>query len=32
LPAGFTLYHGYVVYDASGKIYMASIPVPLAVE
>jgi hypothetical protein len=29
LPAGFTFHHAYVVYDASGKFYMASNAVPL---
>ncbi len=26
---GFTLYHAYLVYDTSGRIHMASNPVPL---
>jgi hypothetical protein len=29
LPWGFTFHHAYVVYDASGKFYMASNAVPL---
>jgi hypothetical protein len=29
LPVGFTFYHAYVVYDASGKFYLSSNPVPL---
>jgi hypothetical protein len=29
LPAGFTFHHAYVVYDASGRLYMASNAVPL---
>jgi hypothetical protein len=29
LPTGFTFHHAYVVYDASGKFYMASNAVPL---
>ncbi len=28
-PPGFTFHHAYVVYDASGKFYMASNAVPL---
>jgi hypothetical protein len=28
-PSGFTFHHAYVVYDASGKLYMASNAVPL---
>ena len=28
-PAGFTFHHAYVVYDASGRFYMASNAVPL---
>ncbi len=29
LPPGFTFHHAHVVYDASGRIYMASNAVPL---
>ena len=29
---GFTFYHAYVVYDTSGKLYMASNPVPLRLK
>ena len=32
LPSGFRFYHAYVVYDASGKIYMASNAVPLTLR
>ena len=32
LPAGFTFHHAYVVYDASGKFYMASNAVPLRLK
>ena len=29
---GFTFHHAYVVYDASGKFYMASNAVPLRLQ
>jgi hypothetical protein len=32
LPSGFTFHHAYVVYDASGKIHMASNAVPLRLK
>jgi hypothetical protein len=32
IPAGGTLYHAYVVYDASGKFYMASNAVPVRLK
>ena len=32
LPFGFSFHHAYVVYDASGKIYMASNAVPLRLK
>ena len=32
LPSGFTFHHAYVVYDASGKLYMASNAVPLRLK
>jgi len=32
LPPGFTFYHAYVVYDASGKLYLASNAVPLRMK
>jgi hypothetical protein len=32
LPSGFTFHHAYVVYDASGKFYMASNAVPLRLK
>ncbi len=31
-PIPFTVYHAYVVYDASGKFYMASNAVPLRLK
>ena len=32
LPSGFTFHHAYVVYDASGKLFMASNAVPLTLR
>lgn len=32
IPSGFKLYHAYVVYDRSGKFYMASNAVPLRLK
>ncbi len=32
IPSGFTFHHAYVVYDASGKLYMASNAVPLRLK
>ena len=32
LPSGFTFHHAYVVYDASGKFYLASNAVPLVLK
>jgi len=32
LPPGFTFHHAYVVYDASGRFYMASNAVPLRLK
>jgi hypothetical protein len=32
LPSGFTFHHAYVVYDTSGRIYMASNAVPVRLK